>query len=80
MVVYFIIGLIVSAIEFIMAYRDLKKDGLSLKDMYPAIDLLNNVWVAFAIVCAFITLAVIWPAQVSCWIYRICRSVFHKKV
>lgn len=79
-VVYFIIGLIVSAIETVMVYRDMKNMGLSLKDICPTISSLNNVWIVFGMVCTFIVLAVIWPAQVSYWIYRIYRSVFHKKV
>ena len=76
-VVYFIIGLIVSAIEIVMAYRDLKKYGLTLKDIVPVIDSLNNAWIVFGMICTFIMLAVVWPVQVSYWIYR---SVFHKKV
>ena len=80
MVVYIIIGLIVSAIETVMAYRDMKNMGLSLKDICPAISPLNNAWIVFGIICTFIMLAFIWPAQVSYWIYRIYRSVFHKKV
>lgn len=80
MVVYIIIGLIVSAIEFIMAYRDMKNMGLSLNDIFPVIRPMSNSWIVFARIFSFIVLAFAWPVQVSHWIYRIYKRIFHKKV
>lgn len=77
MVTYFIIGIIVSALEMFLAYRDLKKYGLSIYDVFPNLNLCSFGQKIFLSIFTFVGIAIVWPLQVAHWIYRI---VSYKKV
>ena len=71
MVVYFIIGLIVSLMETFMMLRDLKKYGLTMCDVVPTLSSYGDLEVAITIAMTIGGIALIWPLQVCYWIYRI---------
>lgn len=77
MINYFIIGCIVSAVETLLAYRDLKKYGLTMQDIHPTFGQLNDVGLALVNVFTFIGIAIIWPVQVGFWVNRLvsCENV-----
>lgn len=75
MVVYAIIGIIVSIVELIMAYRDMKKLGLTIYDINPKLSQSSRLLRTCIMISMPIILAIVWPLQVYHWIRRF---VLHK--
>lgn len=71
LVVYLVIGIIVSIVEGAMSLYDLKKYELTIYDVWPSMSQLNQTQIVLVGILASIDLAIVWPVQVYVWIKRI---------